>query len=86
LSGLQKLLFVCVSATPYASPPPRPSIFSDYSFWAHHLANPDDRHLFAHAMASDFSVAWYVVSLKENKNYYYKGSRYIKRQENKLRL
>jgi hypothetical protein len=64
-----------------------PPFFSDYSFWAHHLANLDDRHLFAHAMASDFSVCgMYIVSLKENKNYYYKGSRYIKRQENKLRL
>jgi Fe-S-cluster containining protein len=46
------------STTPCASPPPWPSIFSDYSFWIHNLANWDDRHLLAHAMASDFSVPW----------------------------
>jgi hypothetical protein len=45
------------SATPCASTPPWPSIFSDYSFWFHHPVNQDDRHLLAHAMASDFSVA-----------------------------
>jgi hypothetical protein len=50
--------FLGGSATPCASPPP-PSIFSDYSFWVHHLVNWDDRHLLAHAMASDFSVAWH---------------------------
>jgi hypothetical protein len=44
------------SATPCAFPPPWPSIFSDYSFRVHHLVNRDDRHLLAHAMASDFSV------------------------------
>jgi hypothetical protein len=27
-------------------------------FWVHHLFNQDDRHLLAHAMASDFSAAW----------------------------
>jgi hypothetical protein len=32
--------------------------FSDYSFMVHHPVNRDDRHLLAHAMASDFSVAW----------------------------
>jgi hypothetical protein len=47
-----------VSATPCASPPPWPTIFSDYSFRVHHLVNRDDRQLLAHAMASDFSVAW----------------------------
>jgi hypothetical protein len=36
--------------------------FSDYSFWVHHLVNWDDRHLLAHAMASDFSDAWPQVS------------------------
>jgi hypothetical protein len=46
------------SATPCASPPPWPSNFSNYSFWVH----PDDRHLLAHAMASDFSVAWQLLS------------------------
>jgi hypothetical protein len=46
------------SATPCASPPPWPSIFSDYSLWVHPPATRDDRHLLAHAMASDFSVAW----------------------------
>jgi hypothetical protein len=33
-------------------------LISDYSFWVHHLVNRDDQHLLAHAMASDFSVAW----------------------------
>jgi hypothetical protein len=47
------------SATPCASPPPpRPSIFSNYSFGVHHLVNRDDRQLLAYAMASDFSVIW----------------------------
>jgi hypothetical protein len=32
--------------------------FSDYSIWVHHPVNQDDRQLLAHAMASDFSVAW----------------------------
>jgi hypothetical protein len=50
------------SATPCASPPPWPSIFSDYSFWVHHLVNRDDRQLLAHAMASDFSVPWQCLS------------------------
>jgi hypothetical protein len=36
--------------------------FSDYTFWVHHLVNWDDRHLLAHAMASDFSVAWQCLS------------------------
>jgi hypothetical protein len=35
---------------------------SDYSFWVHHLVNWDDRQLLAHAMASDFSVAWQCLS------------------------
>jgi hypothetical protein len=35
------------SATPCASPPPLPSIFSNYSFWVHHLVNRDDQHLLA---------------------------------------
>jgi hypothetical protein len=30
----------------------------DYSFLVHHPVNWDDRYLLAHAMASDFSVAW----------------------------
>jgi hypothetical protein len=33
-----------------------PPFFTDYSFRVHHLVNRDDRHLLAHAMASDFSV------------------------------
>jgi hypothetical protein len=41
---------------------PWPSIFSDYSFWVHHLVNLDDQHLLALAMASDFSVAWQCLS------------------------
>jgi hypothetical protein len=36
--------------------------FSGYSFWVHHLVNQDYRQLLAHAMASDFSVAWQCVS------------------------
>jgi hypothetical protein len=39
-----------------------PPFFSDYSFWVHHLVNPDDWHLLAHAKASDFSVAWQCLS------------------------
>jgi hypothetical protein len=39
----------------YAKISPLPSIFSDYSFRV--LVNRDDRHLLAHAMAADFSVA-----------------------------
>jgi hypothetical protein len=31
-------------------------------FLVHHLVNQDDRHLLAHAMASDFSVAWQCLS------------------------
>jgi hypothetical protein len=31
-------------------------------FLVHHLVNRDDRHLLAHAMASDFSVAWQCLS------------------------
>jgi hypothetical protein len=46
------------AATPYASPPRQPSIFSDYSFCVHHPVNRDDQHLLARAMASDFSVTW----------------------------
>jgi hypothetical protein len=49
------------SAAPCASPP-RPSIFSDYSSWVHHPVSHDDRHLLAHAMASDFSVTWKCLS------------------------
>jgi hypothetical protein len=50
------------SATPCASPPPGPSIFSDYSFRVHHPVNWDDQQLLAHAMASDFSVTWQWLS------------------------
>jgi hypothetical protein len=32
--------------------------FSDYSFLVHHPVNRDDRHLLAHAMASEFTVTW----------------------------
>jgi hypothetical protein len=52
------------SATPCASPPPRPSIFSDYSFGVHHPVNRNVRHLLARAMASDFSFAWQFLSKK----------------------
>jgi hypothetical protein len=50
--------FFCGTATPCASPPPRPS----HSFRIHHLVNRDDWHLLAHAMTSDFSVAWQFLS------------------------
>jgi hypothetical protein len=43
--------------TPCASPP-RPSIFSYYSFLVHRPVNWDDRHLSESAVASDFLVAW----------------------------
>jgi hypothetical protein len=61
---LRCLLFgrMCVSTAPCASPPPWPSIFSNYSFLAHHPVNRDDWHLLAHAMTSDFSVAWQFLS------------------------
>jgi hypothetical protein len=39
-----------------------PPFFSVYSFGVHHLVNWDDRHLLAHAMASDFSVTWQCLS------------------------
>jgi hypothetical protein len=45
------------SATPCASPPPRPSIL----FWLL-IVNRDDWNLLAHAMASDFSVTWQCLS------------------------
>jgi hypothetical protein len=32
--------------------------YSDNSFLVHHRTNRDDRHLHAHAMASDFTVTW----------------------------
>jgi hypothetical protein len=32
------------------------TIFSNYSFLVHHTVNQDDRHLLAHAIASDFTV------------------------------
>jgi hypothetical protein len=41
------------SATPCASPPPRRSIFPDFSYCVHHR---DDMQLLAHAMASDLHV------------------------------
>jgi hypothetical protein len=55
-------LFIFGSATPCASPPPWTSIFSDYSFWVHHSITWHDRHLLAHAMASDLSVTWQCLS------------------------
>jgi hypothetical protein len=36
--------------------------FSDFSFRVDHLVNRDDRQPLAHAMASDFSVAWQCLS------------------------
>jgi hypothetical protein len=37
-------------------------IFFKLFFRVHHLVNRDDRHLLAHALASDFSVAWQCLS------------------------
>jgi hypothetical protein len=45
--------------TPCASPPPWPYIFSDYSFWVHHLINQDDRHLLK---KFGLSEVWTLVS------------------------
>jgi hypothetical protein len=56
------LKFFFWSATPCASPPPRPSIFSNYSFRVHYHDNRDDRQILAHAMASDFLVTWQCLS------------------------
>jgi hypothetical protein len=36
--------------------------FSHYSFLIHHPVTVDGQHLLAHAMASDFSVAWQLHS------------------------
>jgi hypothetical protein len=36
--------------------------FIQIFFLVHHLVNWDDRQLLAHAMASDFSVAWQCLS------------------------
>jgi RimJ/RimL family protein N-acetyltransferase len=33
-------------------------LLSEYFILVHHPFKPDDRHLLAHAMASDFRVAW----------------------------
>jgi hypothetical protein len=44
------------------SPPPQPSIFPIILFGVHHLVTGDDRHLLAHEMTSDFSVAWHCLS------------------------
>jgi hypothetical protein len=58
--GPAKIAIFFGSATPCASPP-GPSIFSDYSLLACHPVNRDDWHLLAHAMASDFTVAWQTI-------------------------
>jgi nitrate reductase NapE component len=56
-------LFVCLSvcflgsATPCVFSSSLALHFFHYSFSVHHPVNRDDRHLRAHAMASDFSVA-----------------------------
>jgi hypothetical protein len=49
---------------PCASPPPWPSILSDYSFPVHHSANRDDRHLLANAMASGTRINLQVIALQ----------------------
>jgi hypothetical protein len=56
-------VFLGGSVAPCACPPPRPSIFFDYSFHVHHPVNREDRHLLSHAMASDFSVAWQSICM-----------------------
>jgi hypothetical protein len=55
------------AAAPSAYPPPWPSIFPDYSFLVYHPLNQDGQHLLAHAMASDFTVAWQFITTYENK-------------------
>jgi hypothetical protein len=62
LFGNNPPIFFGGSATPCASPPRWPSIFSDHSFWIHHPVHQDDRHLLAHAVASDFSATWQFLS------------------------
>jgi hypothetical protein len=66
--GLLSQLFIFLvsffvgSATPCASLTPRPSSFFPIIFFlVHHPVNRDDRHLLAHAMASDFTVAWHFL-------------------------
>jgi hypothetical protein len=39
-----------------------PPFFPIILFGVHHLVNQDDRHFHAHAMASDYSVAWQFLS------------------------
>jgi hypothetical protein len=53
--------FVCVCGGGSVNPSIF-SIFSYYSFWVHQPVNRDVQHLLAHAMASDFSVAWQFLS------------------------
>jgi hypothetical protein len=50
-----------------------PSCFPNYSFWVHRLVNRDDRHLLAHAMASDFSVAWQCLSKRTIVFFHYRS-------------
>jgi hypothetical protein len=40
-------------------------MFSNYSFLGHHPVNQDDRHLLAHAMASDLTVTWQFSQRKQ---------------------
>jgi hypothetical protein len=55
------------SATPCASPPPRPFIFFWLFYLVHPLVNRDDRHLLAHAMYNGlWLLSCMAVSLKEN--------------------
>jgi hypothetical protein len=56
------------SLIPCASPHQWPSIFPNYSFLVQHPVNWDDRQLFAHAMASDFTVTW-QFSKREHFNF-----------------
>jgi hypothetical protein len=63
--NLQQLMFIisCVNKLFLVSDPLCLSSssalqFFNYSFLVHHPVNRDGRHLLAHAMASEFTVAW----------------------------
>jgi hypothetical protein len=71
-------------ATPCASPPPWPSIFSDYFFLVHHLVNRDDWHT--------LHVQWPLTSqlhgsfLKETNWFFCYGSNSLPRKEHFLKV
>jgi hypothetical protein len=58
------------SATPRASPPPRPSIFSYYSFRVHHPVNRDGLNFLDHTMASEYIYISYFLMCWILSSYY----------------